>query len=128
MITPGHSWKGGVDYFLSEIFFKVLEKDPDHGTERVQEWRIKMLNPMCRYPGLRTAHADKRAFGNVVVDAVDICVCVMNDVVLLFPDETISTQGIQREPKDFVDPFAGGIAAVVGIVHDIESDGGKYQT
>ena len=85
-----------------------------------------MLQPVCGHPYLRAAHTDKRAFGNVVVNAVDIRVGMVNNIVFLFPDETISAKGVQRKAECSIDPFAGGIAAMVGIVHDVESDTGKY--
>lgn len=86
-----------------------------------------MLQPVCRNPALGTAHADKGAFSNIVVNAVDIGIRMMNDVVLLFPDEIIAAQGIQREAKQFVYPFTGRIAAVIGIMHDVKPDTGKHQ-
>jgi len=86
-----------------------------------------MLYPVGRHPGLRAAHADKGALGNIIVDPVDIRIGVVNDVVLLFPDEIITAQGIQRKAEQLVHPFTGGIAAVVGVMHDIKSDTGKYK-
>ena len=86
-----------------------------------------MLQTVSRYPELRTAHTYKRAFSNIIVNTVDIGVGMVNNVVLLFPDEIIAAQGIQREAKQFVYPFTGRIAAVIGIMHDVKPDTGKHQ-
>ena len=87
-----------------------------------------MLDAMCRDPGLGAAHPDKRAFGDIVVDAVDVGIGMVNDIVFLFPDEIIAAKRIERKSKELVDPFTGRIAAVVGVVHHVEADTGEYKT
>lgn len=84
-----------------------------------------MLHPVSGYPALRAAHPDERAFGDIVVDPVDIGVRMMNDVMFLFPDEIISSQGVQRKAHELIDPFTGRIAAVVGVVHHIKPNTGE---
>ena len=86
-----------------------------------------MLHAMCRYPLLRPAHPDKGALGNIVVNTFDIGVSVVNDVVLLFPDEIIAAQCVQRQSKCVIDPFTGGIAAMVGIMHYIKPYACEYE-
>jgi len=50
-----------------------------------------MLQAVRGYPGLCTAHPDKRTFSYIIVNAIDIGVGMMNNIVLLFPDEAITS-------------------------------------
>src|SRR5689334_10622832 len=74
MVVGRHPGKGRTDYFLSKILLKILEEYPNHRAERIQKRRIKMLQAMGWHPALRAAHTDKGAFGNVIVDTIDICI------------------------------------------------------
>ena len=63
-------------------------------------------------------------FGNVVVDPIYIGVGVVDDVVLLFPDEGIGAQAIHGKPHDVIEGFVVGITSMTGIVHNVEANAG----
>ena len=81
-----------------------------------------MLYPVRGYPALCAAHANKRALGDIIVQAVHIWIGMMDDVVLEFPDKTVTPQCIQCKTKQLVDFLIRRIAAMISIMHHIESN------
>ena len=53
-----------------------------------------MLHFVCRYPALTLTVAYDGAFGNIIIKPVNIGVCMMKDVVFLFPEKCIGTHSI----------------------------------
>ena len=87
-----------------------------------------MLEAVRRNPLLGVALPHERAFVDIVVHAVHVGVRMVNHVVFQFPDECVAAQGIKRQAHEFVHPFLARIAAVAGIVHDVEADAGQDET
>ena len=65
-----------------------------------------MLKTMWRIPFLGFALAHQRAEGYIIVDPVYIGICMMNDIVLEFPDKGITAQYIRASRHEVVYPAA----------------------
>lgn len=69
---------------------------------------------------LREAMAKNWRFCNVIIYAIYVCVGVVNDIVFLFPNESVRAQCIHGEAHNIIQAFALGVASMTRIVHDIE--------
>src|SRR5215216_8080928 len=78
-----------------EVLGKVHDEHPGKRRNSVNKYHIYMLYAMQWNPFLRCALADDRTFGNVIVYAIYISISMMNDIMLEFPDEGISSEGIK---------------------------------
>ena len=86
-----------------------------------------MLKTMQVQPFLRGTLAKKGAVGNIIVHTIDIGIGMVNDIVFELPDEGVAAQCIERKPHQVIDPAARGIAAMTGVVHDVEPGAGQNQ-
>lgn len=119
---PIHFLQRCIHYFPAKVFHKIKHANPQKGGKRVDENHVNMLIAVCRLPFLGGAAAHEGAFCNIIVEAVHIGIRVMNDIVFEFPDKGIAAQRIQGQPHQVVHPFAGGVAAVKGVVHNVKAD------
>ena len=110
-----------IDLF-GKVLIKVLPEDPEERADRVEKGEVKVLDLVGRNPLLGAAHPDEGTFGDIIIHAVHIGIGMVNDVVLLLPHKAVAAQRIQGITQELIDPAVGGIAAVAGIVHDIEAD------
>jgi hypothetical protein len=81
-----------------------------------------MLETVGPYPFLRFTVSHHRALGDIIINAVNIRVSMMNDIVFEFPDESISPEHVQTEPHQIIDPGFFGVGAMAGIMHNIKAD------
>ena len=79
-------------------------------------------------PWLCAAHSKPGLNVNIVVNTINICVCMVNDIVFYVPHEAASAQYIQGKSSDIVHPFVLAETAMRAVVHYIEADRGYHAT
>jgi hypothetical protein len=68
------------------------------------------------------AKAKYGKFGDIVVQSVDICVGMVQDIAFDFPDHGITPETIYSEAKQSIYPFPARIASMTSIMHDVEGN------
>ena len=97
------------------------EVEADHAVHHREVPGLDLEQRLPRRAG-REAHQAERL--DVVVEAGDVGVGVMPHVVLGAPAKPAHAQHLGAEADQLVDARIIGVAAVVGVVHDVEADRG----
>src|SRR5215831_16012098 len=87
-----------------------------------------MLVSVYRHPLLCGALTQKNALCNIIINAIDVSIGMMNDIVFLLPEESITTHCVKRKSEQIIYPFFAGKASMAGIMHDIKPDTGKNES
>jgi hypothetical protein len=128
MICQTHFLQGHSANLAFEILLIVQQKDPENVKDAVEKPEIKMLVPVKAVFFLRFAHPHPGLDIDVVVDAVYICISMVDNIMLHIPHEAISSQDIQRESSQSVQPFIFRKASMCPVMHHIESNRGYEAT
>ena len=73
-------------------------------------------------PRLEGAESHDGMHVDVLIQAIHIGECVVQHIVLDFPNHSVATHQIQDSSDPQVDPFLVAVSVVVGVVHDVHSD------
>ena len=107
----------------SDELAEVIDEEPLEREQAVQQPDVEVLEAMEEPVALPGREAQvRRARLDVVVQAGDVRVGVMQDVVLLPPEVRAGAEEIEREAQYPVDARILGVAAVVRVVHHAEAD------
>ncbi len=115
-----------VDSF-SKIPGKIRSQGPGQRTYPIKHKHIDELEAMDGHPFLCAALPQQPAVGNIIVDLVNVCIGVMDDIVFDLPNKGVTSQRIHRQAHYIVNPFFFREAVVAGVVHDIERDAYQCQ-
>src|SRR5450432_4474457 len=128
IFDDAHFLQRGGDDLSFKIFIEIHHRDPGDGGDRIDQHYIKMLEAVSGDPFLRGALPHQGTFGDIIVDPIHIGIGMMDDIVLELPYKGITAQCIEGKSHQVVDPAFGGIAAVTGVMHDIESRAGEHKS
>jgi hypothetical protein len=101
-----------------------IADDEAEAGQRVDKRQVDMLETEHRPPRIMRRETHQAVGLEVFIQPGDVGVGVMPHIVLLAPDEAAAAQQLEGEAHDLVHPGLVRIAAMDGIVHDVESGAG----
>jgi hypothetical protein len=94
--------RGRVD-FPAEIL-QIVHAEHEDGCESVQGKHVDRLIAVHGLPWLGAAFAHEGHVVDVIVNPIDIGVCMVNDIMFQFPECGIAPEEIVCKSENFVDP------------------------
>ena len=122
MIGRRHWFQRNRTYSLQEVFFIVSNKDPVQVKQRIGKPEIKMLVFVDLVKLLRVTKSKKWFRVDIIIQAVNIGIGVVDHIVFCFPHKNVRTKKIERQCSKVVDPFIPAETTVTAIMHNVETN------
>ena len=114
----------GIDH-AAGVRDEILDEDPFKDAQGVKQRREEMLETVVRFPGLKAGQTQRAARFQIVIQLIDIRETMMKNLMFDVPAMAGRAQKQScnaRGPQ--IDPVPSGERAVVGVVKDVEAEGG----
>ena len=129
-----HKLRHGRAGRFDQAFFAVTRQGhpilcghPEEGHQTVEEPSVDELELVHLFEWtVRTEPQDARGI-NVFVQAFNVGEAVVQDVVLDFPHGRAAADQVEYFANDGIDTLVGAEGAVVGVVHDVQSDASQAE-
>src|SRR6185312_17461501 len=99
-----HFLQAGIVNLSFEIFVEIHHRYPCKRGDGINQHHVKMLEAVRFNPFLGRALTHDRAFGDIIVDPINVCISMMNDIVFELPDESVSAEQVQAESHQGIYP------------------------
>ena len=122
---------GGFDKALLAVTRQrhpVFGRHPENGHDSVEEPGIDKLQFVHLFERTFWAEAQDARGVDVFVQAVDVREAVVQNVVLDFPHGRATTDQVEDLANHRIHALVGAEGAVVGVVHDVQTDAGQPET